>query len=233
MGLGYDVANNKYKVVVLSADLRSASVYESRSDSSIDITVADNMFSKNALEKWTPTTVVKDCPYWTCSRLSPDKKFVLSLGVVKFDATSDEFKLLPEFRSNIFARPENYDLDYKFVDMTDHLALIVLDQSSADCMVDIYSLEGDEGCGAWIKMRSMGPIDFVQRLKCVSVLQGFKYGVKQLKGSAFAYDGYVSCFRYMPTLAFVQGMKSVHSTTQSRTARGYWIPRRLISSLGN
>ena len=132
-------------------------------------------------------------------------------------------------------------------------------------MVDIYTLEGDEGCGAWIKMRSMGPIDFEQRLKCVSVLQGFKYGgeivfcfhgvvscydcnktsgmvpyfdkkcgaVKQLKGSAFAYDGYVSCFRYMPTLAFVQGMKSVHSTTQSRTARGYWTPRRLISSLGN
>ena len=36
--------------------------------------------------------------------------FLLSLGVVKFDATSDKFKLLPEFRSNILASPENYDL---------------------------------------------------------------------------------------------------------------------------
>jgi len=53
--------------------------------------------------------------------------FLLSLGVVKFDATSDKFKLLPEFRSNILVSPENYDLIYKFADMTDHLALIVLD----------------------------------------------------------------------------------------------------------
>ncbi|KAL1827605.1 hypothetical protein ACET3Z_006017 [Daucus carota] len=265
MGLGYDAANDNYKVVVFSANLRSASVYKSGSDSWCDITVAHKMFSKIALEKWTPTTVVKDCPYWTCSRLSSDKMFLLSLGVVKFDATSDKFKLLPEFRSNILASSENYDLTYKFADMTDHLALIVIHRSSADCMVDIYSLEGDEGCGAWIKMRSMGPIVFQQRLKCVSVLQGFKYGgeivfyvhgaiscydcnktsgmvpyfdkkcgaVKQLKGSAFAYDCYVSCFRYMPTLAFVRGMKSVYSTTQSRTARGYWTLQRLISSLRN
>ena len=41
-------------------------------------------------------------------------------------------------------------------------------------MVDIYTLEGDEGCGAWIKMQSMGPIDFEQRLKlykCCKVLR--------------------------------------------------------------
>ena len=62
MGFGYDAANDNYKVVVMSADLRSASVYESRSDSWIDITIAHNMFSKNALEKWTPTIIVKDCP---------------------------------------------------------------------------------------------------------------------------------------------------------------------------
>ena len=127
MGLGYDAANDNYKIVVLSDDLRSASVYETRPDSWIDIIVPHNMSSKNALEKWTPTTIVKDCPYWTCSRLSSDEMFLLSLGVVKFDATSDKFKLLPEFRSNILASPENYDLIYKFADMTDHLALIVLD----------------------------------------------------------------------------------------------------------
>jgi len=63
MGLGYDAANDNYKVVLLSDDLRSASVYESRSDSSIDIIVLHNLLSKNALEKRTPTTIVKDCPY--------------------------------------------------------------------------------------------------------------------------------------------------------------------------
>nr|XP_017221302.1 PREDICTED: F-box/kelch-repeat protein At3g23880-like [Daucus carota subsp. sativus] len=114
-GLGYDAANDNYKVVVLSADLRFASVYESRSDSWIDIIIAHNMFSKNALEKWTPTIIVKDCLYWTCSRLSSDEMFLLSLGVVKFDATSEKFKLLPEFRSNISASPKHYDLIYKFI----------------------------------------------------------------------------------------------------------------------
>ena len=127
MGLGYDAANDNYKIVVLSDDLRSARVYETRPDSWIDIIVPHNMLSKNALEKWTPTTIVKDCPYWTCSRLSSDEMFLLSLGVVKFDATSDKFKLLPEFRSNILAGLEKYDLIYKFEDMTGHLALIVLD----------------------------------------------------------------------------------------------------------
>nr|XP_017228971.1 PREDICTED: uncharacterized protein LOC108204166 [Daucus carota subsp. sativus] len=83
MGLGYDAANDNYKIVVLSDDLRSASVYETRPDSWIDIIVPHNMLSKNALEKWTPTTIVKDCPYWTCSRLSSDEMFLLSLGVVK------------------------------------------------------------------------------------------------------------------------------------------------------
>ncbi|XP_017233412.2 F-box protein At5g18160-like [Daucus carota subsp. sativus] len=190
MGLGYNAANDNYKAVVLSANLRSAGVYESGSDSWCDITVAHKMFSKNALEKWTPTTIVKDCLYRTCSRLSPDKKFVISLGVVKFDATTDKFKLLPEFRSNILASSENYNLTYKFADMTDHLALIVIHRSSADCMVDIYSLEGDEGCSPWIKMRSMGPIVFQQRLKCVSVLQGFKYGGEIV----FYVHGVISCY---------------------------------------
>ena len=60
MGLGYDTANDNYKVVVLSDDLRSASVYESRSDSWIDIIVPYNILSKNALEKWTLTSIVKD-----------------------------------------------------------------------------------------------------------------------------------------------------------------------------
>ncbi|XP_063942395.1 putative F-box protein At1g47790 isoform X2 [Daucus carota subsp. sativus] len=170
MGLGYDAANDNYKVVVLSADLRSASVYKSGSDSWSDITVAHNIFSKNALEKRTPTTIVKDCPYWTCSRLSHDEKIVVSLGVVKFDATSDKFKLLPD----IMACRPNYKLHYKFVDMTDGLSLIVLEERSTDhFMLDIYSLEGDEGCGAWIKMRSMGPIDFQKRQSSVSVLQVF------------------------------------------------------------
>ena len=41
--------------------------------------------------------------------------FLLSLGVVKFDATSEKFKLLPEFRSNILASPKHYDLIYKFI----------------------------------------------------------------------------------------------------------------------
>ena len=95
MGLSYDAANDNYKIVVLSDDPRSASVYESRSDSWIDIIVPHNMSSKNALEKWTPTTIVKDCPYSTCSRLSSDEMFLLSVGVVKFDATSDKFKLFP------------------------------------------------------------------------------------------------------------------------------------------
>ena len=75
MGFSYDASNDNYKVVVLSADLKSASVYESRSDSWSDIIVPHNMLSKNALEKWTPTTIVKDWPYWTCSRLSSDEMF--------------------------------------------------------------------------------------------------------------------------------------------------------------
>ena len=46
----------------------------------IDIIVPHNILSKNALEKWTLTTIVKDCPYWTCSRLSSDEMFLGLIG---------------------------------------------------------------------------------------------------------------------------------------------------------
>lgn len=63
---------------------------------------------------------------------------------MKFDATSNEFKLLPKFFTE-----ENYE----FVNMNDHLTLMEYEKNASNCKVYVHSL--DEGCGVWNKMYSV------------------------------------------------------------------------------
>lgn len=261
IGLGFDYVSNNFKVVVLSDDLRSAIVYCSGLDTWCDVSIPDNVFQKVGFEESRPIVIVKGCPYWTLSRYMYDKhtyrdrefSFLIaaSLCVVKFNAETSLFSVSPEFHFDGTEIEGGYQFCHQFVDMKDSLTLIVYDRNRADCVVDICSLVGEEeGCGVWSKMYTLGPLQFNARGWYVSLSQGFKYDgeilyhengmfscidpetgeIKRLRGTNFTdYD--ISCFRYEPTLFFIQGMNSVHLTTQTRTHGGYRTPRRLISSL--
>lgn len=264
IGFGFDRVSNDYKIVVLSMKKRSAIVYCSKSDSWIDIRVPDNVFPKNrAYNSNRLAVIAKDCPYWALSRYTSDRhsgnsmRTVLTavyFSVVKFNAGSNEFKLLPELYIDISAYGASSEFHFQFVDMKDCLTLIMCLGKSSNCMVDIYSLDGeDERCG-WIKMYNVGPLDFRTRNMYVSPVQGFKYGdemvfheygmffcydhktlkIKRLVGTSSSESSLLRCFRYVPSLVFLEGMKSVHLITQSRThGLCYRTPRRLINSLRN
>ncbi|XP_063941992.1 putative F-box protein At1g47765 [Daucus carota subsp. sativus] len=241
VGFGYNSASTDYKVVVLSVDKRSATLYCSSSNSWIDISVPDNVFPKDCNYQLTgPAIIAKDCPYWTFIRYSRFKVFI----ALKFDAGSNKFKLLPGLHID-------GDLSrscFEFVDMKDSLTLIMFQVKSS--MVGLYSLDEEDGCCVWSKMYNVGPLNFHP---LVSPTQGFKYGdelVFRYYGVFFCYDHetltskrlvgtsstnippFVRCFRYMPSLVFLKGMKSAHSTTQTRR-RGLCsrTPLRLLNSL--
>lgn len=251
-GLGFDCVGDNFKVVVLSADLRSATVYWSGSDSWSNVVIPDNVFRKSGVWKSTPIVIVKSCPYWICSSYANDKhERFISLSAVKFNVETNEFKLSPEFQFDASVHGGTYKFHYKFVDMKDCLTLMVNDRNSSNCVLDIYSLdEEEEGFGSWCKMYTIGPLNFHTRGSFVKFSQGFKYGgeivfynngmfscydhrtdtIKCLHGTTFA-PYLISCFSYTPTLFYIQGMKSVYLRTQTRTPGCYRTPRRLISSL--
>lgn len=256
-GLSFDSASKEYKVVVVSDDKLSAAVYCSHSDSWIHIFVPEHVFPKNGImDTNTPTTIVKDCPYWTFSRHLYDGDSTemqsRSLIAVMFDAGSNEFKLMPEFYFDHGTRGIKIDdYCYKFVDMEDRFTVMVHNVYFSNGMIDIYSLVGEEGCSVWTKMFSVGPIEFYTR-KYMKLSQGFKYGgeilfhdesmfscydhisdtIQLILGTPATSSTPISCFRYTPTLVFIRGMKSVYLTTQSRAFSKYQrMPRRLISSL--
>ncbi|XP_074364445.1 putative F-box protein At1g19160 [Apium graveolens] len=258
-GFGFDPLSDNYKVVVLARNLRSATVYYSNSDSWINLLVPENVYVLQDRGKISNSciTTIKDCPYWTFHRYKhnrhPDEQrqivsTTFYLTAVKFDTGSNEFNLLPEFHFDLNLLEGFYGFSYQFVDMNDCLTLIVDDWNSSKSMLDIYSLNGEEGFGVWSKMYTFGPLKF--GLGCVS--QGFHDGDEILlhnHGLFSCYDhktdtikrvsttsttgSVVSCFRYTPSLAFLEGMKSVYLPTQTRHATGLCsrVPRRLINSL--
>lgn len=268
IGLGFDPASNSYKVVVLSVGLRSATVYSSCSDSWFDIIVPEHVFPKNrgytdvsnwSIKKHTvPTTIVKDCPYWTFVRYADRPPFSVQLTVpkaesliaVKFDVGSNKFKSLLEFYFDLSAHKVSMAVNYEIVEMNDCFTVMVYDGNSSYCMVNIYSLNEEEGCGVWTQIFSIGALDFDTQSSNVSMLHGFKYGAEIVfhdGGTYFCYDhrtdtvkrlrsttisSIAICFRYTPSLVFLEGMKSVHLTTQTRTpGLCSRTPRRLINSL--
>lgn len=254
IGLGFDNFSNHFKVVVLCDDLMSALVYCSGLDSWSAVPIPENVIPEGGFEESKPIVIVNGCPYWTLCRNTYDSagRIVIdaSVCVVKFDSETYEFSVSPEFHFVDGAEyGGGYEFCHQFVDMKDCLTLITYNRNSVNCMVDIYGLDGEEGCVVWSKMYNLD-VQFYTRGWYVSLSQGFKYDgeilyhdngmfscidpytdkVKRLLGTTSTdYD--ICCFRYEPTLFFVQGMKSVHLTTQTRTHGGHRTPRRLISSL--
>lgn len=259
IGFGFDPVSDNYKVVVVSSDSRFASVYNSDSDDWIDISVPHNVFrrkKRNFVEGY--ITIVKDCPYWPFTEYAASDMYdmivessVTSLTLVKFDTGSNEFKVLPEFYFDTSERGETCAYTTKFVDMKDCLSLILYDRNSLKCMLDIYSLNGEEECCVWSKMYRIGPLDFIRPHWVVS--QGFYndeivfydhkiFSCYDRKTETIRHLGtnskpvaYFSCYRYTPSLVFLKGMRSVHLTSQTRRTSGLCsrVPRRLISSLQN
>ena len=192
-------------------------------------------------------TIVKDCPYWTFSKYTRDKHMndTTCLIALKFDAVRNEFKLMPGF----FCDEER---GFEFVDMNDCLTLIVYEYNHflSKPMLNLFSLDGEEGCSVWTKMYTIGPFN-----RGIEVLQGFyggeilfnKFGqfccydrktdtIHKLlnTSSASTNDWCRSCFRYTPSLAFIEGMKSVfYSTTRTRRAGVQYsrVPQVLINAL--
>ncbi|XP_074338118.1 F-box/kelch-repeat protein At3g06240-like [Apium graveolens] len=252
VGLGFDGVSNNFKVVVFGADLMSAIVYCSGLDSWTDVSIPDNVFSNFGFEESRQIAIVDGCPYWSLSRYTYETRFLMSatLCAVKFDVETYLFSVTPEFYFDATQIGGGFEFGYQFVDIKDSLNLIVYNRYSTDCVVFMYTLDGEEGCGVWSKICILGPFQFDTQGWYLSMSQGFKYvgeilyhengffscldleteEIKRLHGTNFTnYD--ISCFRYEPTLFYVQGMKSVHLTTQTRTHGGYKNPRRLISSL--
>nr|XP_017229779.1 PREDICTED: F-box/kelch-repeat protein At3g23880-like [Daucus carota subsp. sativus]XP_017229780.1 PREDICTED: F-box/kelch-repeat protein At3g23880-like [Daucus carota subsp. sativus]XP_017229781.1 PREDICTED: F-box/kelch-repeat protein At3g23880-like [Daucus carota subsp. sativus]XP_017229782.1 PREDICTED: F-box/kelch-repeat protein At3g23880-like [Daucus carota subsp. sativus]XP_017229783.1 PREDICTED: F-box/kelch-repeat protein At3g23880-like [Daucus carota subsp. sativus]XP_017229784.1 PREDI len=263
MGFGFDPVSNNFKVVLLSSDFRSASVYNSDSDSWTNVFVPDNVHLLMKKERTFLTdsmTIVKDCPYWrfitfakapatdTTDTLTPT-----SLTPMKFDAGSNDFILLPEFHFDTSVRAESDAFSFQLVDMNDHLTLIFYDQNSSNRMLDIYSLKGEEGSCVWSRIYSIGPLDFHKRHWFVC--QGFYGGeiviedngmfscfdqkrgtIKRLRTTVTTVTvTSLSCFRYTPSMFFLEGMKSVYLRTQTRRTTGLCsrVPRRLVDSFKN
>lgn len=258
VGLGFDYVGSNFKVVVLCDDYMSALVYSSGLDSWSVVAVPDNVIPEGGFEDSKPVVIVKGCPYWTLAKYTyrdREERFLsaASLCAVKFNAETYEFSVSPQFHFEDEAEyGGGYEFCHLFVDMKDCLTLITHNRNSVNCLVDIYTLDGEEeGCGVWTKMYIF-LVHFDTEGWYVSLTQGFKYDgeilyhedgtfacidpetdeVKRLDSTASTdYD--ICCFRYEPTLFFIQGMKSVHLTTQTHTDGGYKTPLRLISSLGD
>lgn len=197
-------------------------------------------------------TIVKDCPFWTFETRDMHDTMT-SLTLVKFDAGSNELKLLPVFYFDTSECRESCACTAQFVDLKDSLTLIVCDRNSSKCMLDMYSLNGEEGSCVWSKMYStIGPLDFIRPHWFLS--QGFYGGeivfydcgmfscydrktstIKRIRPTSLIVSQVSCCFRYTPSLVFLEGMKYVHLTTQTpgTTAHCSSIPRRLVNSLRN
>ncbi|WOG85209.1 hypothetical protein DCAR_0104397 [Daucus carota subsp. sativus] len=252
IGLGFDHPSNDYKVVVcyVSGDSRYGCVYSGNSDSWSDVFVPDNVFFRTEKKDWEkrgPKTIAKYCPYWKCRTYLSNDVHVRSLAVMKFDVGSNEFKLLPEFEFGASEQNWDHGKRYALVTLNDCLTLMTY-KPSKDSVVNVYSLD-EEGLCVWSKIYSVGPLDLDTHHLDLS--QGFRYGgefVCHFCGNFVCYDpqtntvnrlagstshlNLISCFPYVPSLVYLQGMKTVHMQTQARiSGNTFRTPRRLINSL--
>ncbi|WOG85208.1 hypothetical protein DCAR_0104396 [Daucus carota subsp. sativus] len=236
IGLGFDHTCNDYKVVVcyVSGDSRYGCVYSGNSDSWSDVFVPDNVFFRTKKKDWEkhgPEIIVKDCPHWTCRTYLSNNGFVRSVIVVKFEMGSNEFKLLPEFKFDASEQNRERGKHFALVTMNDCLTLMAY-KPSKESVVDVYSLD-EEGSFVWSKMYSVGPLDLYTHY--LDLTQGFRHGgefvchscgnfvcydpkkktVKRLAGTT-SHMNLGSCFTYVPSLVYLQGMKTVHVQTQAR-----------------
>lgn len=252
-GLGFDHVSNDYKVGILyeSVDLPQLcyAVYSCNSDSWIHYQFHDHdyeIFVSELNYSISPTTMVNDCPYWApYSLVSLGKyKVKLTLTALKFEATSNNFKLLPEFCSDFSSQEK-----FKVVNMKDLLTLMAYEYCTTG-RLHIYSLDEGKGCGGvWSKMYRLGP--FKQLYWHFRELQqGFKYGdeiVYFSNSNIYRFDHKTdtvecisgteamacsNCFSYTPSLVFLEGMTSIYSEKQSPPfGQCSTTPSRLISSL--
>lgn len=251
-GLGFDPASNDYKVGICY-DLDDLSrhcyaVYSSNSDSWIHYQFHDREYEilvSGLKYSRSPTTMVNDCPYWTpYTIVSSDKyKVKFTLTALKFEATSNSFKLLTEFCSD-FSNEERF----KVVNMGDLLTLMAYEYRITG-KLDIYSLDEGNGCGGvWSKMYRLGPFEEFWHFR--ELLQGFKYGdeiVYNANSNIYRFDHKTDtvecisgteaiacsdCFSYTPSLVFLEGMTSIYSEKQNPPfGQCSKTPLRLISSL--
>ncbi|KAL1834757.1 F-box/kelch-repeat protein At3g23880-like [Daucus carota subsp. sativus] len=254
LGLGFDPISNDFKVAIsykprtFDPSGYGYAVYSSNSVSWIHYRFDDPVYEMLISKSWdslNPTTMVKDSPYWTCSAIVPARRnyVVFTLNVLKFDATSNRFKLLPRFSSD-------FDVGkiFKVLNMRDFLTLMAYEPCITG-RVDVYSLDEDKGCGGfWSKIYRFGPFDDFWRLRDLE--QGFKYGdevVLHGYSKIYRYDQktdtlkcipgtkpltYGDCYTYTPSLVFLQGMTSIYSENQSPPLGHHaTTPQRLISSL--
>lgn len=213
-------------VVVCCQLLDSCAVYSSNVDTWIQLSVPDHEFLMNKFKKssFIPTTYIKDCPYWT---YSADEN--TSLAALKFDATSNKFKLLTEFFPD--AQSGERGEIFKFVNMRDLLTLLAYEPSPTG-KLNVYSLDEEKGCGSWIKMHHFGPFEQFRRFQ--NLQQGFKNGdeIVFFEFGKICYfdhnrdtfdwlpgteaDTLLNCFTYTPSMVSLKGMKSIYSDDQTR-----------------
>ena len=234
VGLGYDPLSNDYKVGMCYRSLDkslSYAVYSSSSGSWIrnQFDDRDEKILISILEN-SQITVVRDSPYWTtCSVTMPfSNKHRVSLCVdaLKFDATSNKFKLLPRYSSE-FSRNKKF----KVVNMRDLLSLMAYEFN----FLEVYSLDEDKGCegGVWSKMYNFGLFMRFGRFECLQ--QGFKYGdeiVTKEFGRIACFNHKLGtikhipwpcvdsldtrfCFPYTPSLVSLPGMTSIYLEKQT------------------
>ncbi|XP_017254519.2 putative F-box protein At3g21120 [Daucus carota subsp. sativus] len=256
-GLGYDPLSKDYKVGICYRSLDKLrlcyAVYSSSSaswihyqfdDRDVEIVISD--FENKSL---TPTTMVRDSPYWTTSSTtissSNEEKAILCLDAFKFDATSNRFKLLPRYSSEF-----SKDKKFKVVCMRDLLSFMAYERCPV-CKLEVYSLDEDKGCkgGVWSKMYSFGPFLRFRRFDCLQ--QGFKYGdeivineygdltrFNHKLGTFERIPGVMApdtgdCFTYTPSLVSLPGMTSIYLENQTPLPGHHPTirPLRLVNSL--
>ncbi|KAL8145234.1 hypothetical protein AgCh_003434 [Apium graveolens] len=229
------IIKNDYQVMIcyLFAHSRQGVVYSSNSNSWTKLVIPKFVFPSHVYEECssgmeyiTPSTIVKDWPYWCYSIFLPKMRRKYT-AIVKFDIRTQKFKSLPEM-DYALVRGRNFD----FVNVKDSLAIMVYKARFPNTSVEVYILH--EESGVWNKMFTIGSPQ--SKLNIWSVLQrplqGFKFGgeiVLQSEGKVFCYDpesdeieGFVGssnhchvlqCFGYTASLVFLRGMKQVQSRT--------------------
>ncbi|KAL1810367.1 hypothetical protein ACET3Z_027357 [Daucus carota] len=230
IGFCWDCHTNDYQVVVcyLFEHFRQGVVYSSNSNSWTKLVIPNFVFpsrvleSANGTELMTPTTIVKECPYWCYSKYLPKMRRKYT-SLVKFEVQTQKFRSLPEI-DYALVRGQNYN----FANVKDCLAIMVYRSESPNTSVEVYMLH--EKSGVWDKMCTIRSPQ--HKLNVWSLLQGFKFSdeiVFQGRHKVFCYDpesdeikDFVGnrdhrrvkeCFNFTASLVFLQGMKRVQSRT--------------------
>lgn len=253
VGFGFDHVSNDYKVAICYNSLEFLrvfyAVYSCRSGTwtyhEFDHHDYEIIISKFE-DSFTPTTMVKDSPYWTCSTIvsSRKDKINLSLVALKFDATSNEFKLLPDFSSDF-----SCEKTFKVLNMKGLLSFMAYELCPVR-KLEVYSLDEENGCGGgvWSKMYCFGPFEEFRRFRLLQ--QGFKNGDEIViydNAQIYRYNHkmgtfecipstaprfILDCFTHTPSLVSLQGMTSIYSKNQTPPVGQHsTTPLRLIDSL--